>query len=342
MTLAEALAALDAKASLTADDALTLRQIVYGDGVDVNQAEAETLFRLNADAGEISPEWSALFIEAMTDHIVRQQEPVGYVDEAKAQWLIGLVSARSKLRGDEIEALLHVLEEADEVPATLAAFVLGVVRSMALWRLRTAGALTPLDVERLRRVIFAKGGESNVAVTREEAEALFDINDAQKSGASDPAWSDFFARAVGNAVLFVPVWQADAATERSHEAWLADTSIHPLQRLKAAFAGGDFQHGAAAEGFCDVFHMDFESADLNRLGEREVADEAMEAAAASVTADEAHWLVDRMGRTPGFDAGERELVAFLKDNASSIDPALADYVAKLGDGDTAPSLRAAS
>jgi hypothetical protein len=331
MTLAEALAALDAKASLTADDALTLRQIVYGDGVDVNQAEAETLFRLNADAGEISPEWRALFIEATTDYVVREQEPMGYVDDAKAQWLIGLVSARSKLRGDEIEALLHVLEVADESPAVLAAFVLGVVRSMALWRLRTAGALTPLDIERLRRVIFAKGGERNVAVTREEAEALFDINAAQKPGASDPAWSDFFARAVGNAVLFVPVWQADAATELSHEAWLADTSFHPLQRLKAAFTGGEFQHGAA-EGFSDVFHMDFEGADLKRLGEREAADEATEDVAAAVTADEAHWLIDRMGRTPGFDAGERALVAFLKANASSIDPALADYVAKLDDG----------
>jgi hypothetical protein len=340
MTLAEALAALDAKASLTADDALTIRQIVYGDGIVVNQDEAETLFRLNADAGEISPEWRALYIEAMTDYVVREQAPVGYVNDAKAQWLIALVSTRSKLRGDEIEALLHVLEEADEVPATLAAFVLGVVRSVALWRLRTAGALTALDIERLRRAIFAKGGESNVAVTREEAEALFDINDAQKPDA-DPAWSDFFARAVGNAVLFVPVWQADAATELSHEAWLADTTIHPLQRLQAAFTGDHLQRGAA-EGFSDIFHMDFESADLKRLGEREAADEATEDVAAAVTADEAHWLIDRMDRNGDFDAAERALVAFLKENASSIDPALADYIAKLGGDHTPASLRAAS
>ena len=339
MTLADALAALDGKASLTADDALAVRRVVYGDGVAVNQEEAETLFRLNADAGEISPEWRALFIEAMTDYVVHEEEPRDYVDAGKAQWLIGLVSGRKTLRGDEVEVLLHILEEADTVPQDLAAYVLGVVRSMGLWRLRTGAALTALDIDRLRRVVFAKGGESNVAVTREEAEALFDINDAQPAGSSDPAWSDFFARAVGNAVLFEPTWHPNADAEVAREAWVADTSMHPLDRMRA-LAGRDWQ-ADMAEGFKEVFHMDFEDSDMKALSERENADEAIEEAAAAVTADEAHWLADRIERNPEFNAGERALIAFLKQNAASIDASLSDYLSKVTDDD-APKQRAAS
>jgi hypothetical protein len=132
-------------------------------------------------------------------------------------------------------------------------------------------------------------------------------------------------------VLFAPVWHADADTERSEDAWLADTTVNPLRRMQALAAGGGFRKGVA-EGLADIFHMDFDGADLKRLGEREAADEAIEDAAAAVTADEAHWLADRIGRDGNFDAGERALVAFLKANASSIDPALADYVAELDDG----------
>ncbi|MFI5300899.1 MAG: hypothetical protein ACHREM_22685, partial [Polyangiales bacterium] len=41
------------------------------------------------DAGAVSPEWTVLFIEALTDFTVHQQAPNGYVDETKANWLMG-------------------------------------------------------------------------------------------------------------------------------------------------------------------------------------------------------------------------------------------------------------
>ena len=71
MTLTEALEALDGKAELTADDALTLRQVIFAPDQAVDIREAEALFTLNADAGAISQAWHDLFIEALTDYVVR-------------------------------------------------------------------------------------------------------------------------------------------------------------------------------------------------------------------------------------------------------------------------------
>jgi hypothetical protein len=329
-TLAEALSALDGKAALTADDAVTLRQIIYGQSLTVDQAEADALFQLNADAGQLAPEWCALFIEAMADFVVRQQDPEGYVDDAKAEWLMGSVERYGRVRGDELEMLIHVLEEADQVPAKLSAFVLSSVKAITLARLQKTGAVSALDIDRLRRLVFAKGGEANVAVTRHEAEALFDINDAQAGGPANPAWGDFFVRAVANAVLFEPIWASDREEELKREQWLADTSIHPLRRIQAALgdpAGTGAEMVAAlhevAEGLrSGYWDWAIHKHDLSPLQDRYEADEARETEAEAVTADEAHWLVDRIGRDGRFDANEHALIDFLRANARAIDPAL--------------------
>ena len=310
-TLADALAQLDGKPMLSADDALTLRRIFYGASQTVTADEAEALVKLNADAGDSAPEWRMLFIEALTDYVVRQEEPAGYVDEAKADWLIAAMSRDRCAKDDEVEALIYVLEQADAAPPRYAAFVLETLKSQILGRTGAKG-VTAADVERLRRVLFAAGGESNVGVSRHEAEALFDLNDALRGAANDPAWSDFFVRAVANAVLYQATWQApDAQTELGREAWLADTSfhlpnlkalLHPLRALKTPGVGQAWRAGVAA-------------------------DEAAEARAAQVTPDEAHWLTARIGKDGQTDPNEQALLRFLADNASSLDPELKTLVA---------------
>ncbi len=310
-TLADALAQLDGKPMLSADDALTLRRIFYGASQTVTADEAEALVKLNADAGDSAPEWRMLFIEALTDYVVRQEEPAGYVDEAKADWLIAAMSRDRCAKDDEVEALIYVLEQADAAPPRYAAFVLETLKSQILGRTGAKG-VTAADVERLRRVLFAAGGDSNVGVSRHEAEALFDLNDALRGAANDPAWSDFFVRAVANAVLYQATWQApDSQTELGREAWLADTAfhlpnlkalLHPLQALKTPSVGQAWRAGVAA-------------------------DEAAEARAAQVTPDEAHWLTARIGKDGQTDPNEQALLRFLADNASSLDSELKTLVA---------------
>lgn len=315
--LQDCLSRLDGKPQLTAEDALALRRIIFGGDDAVSLEEAEALIQLNADAGAVSPEWTVLFIEALTDFTVRQQAPNGYVDETKANWLMGAVSRGDHAREDEIDLLIHVLDQADRAPDSLSAFVLDQLRTGIL--VRAAEGITEADVERLRLVLFAVGGASNIAVSRDEANALFDLNDAAQGAPNAPTWSDFFARAIGNSVLYAPTWQAPStAEELKMEAELADNSAF-FKGFKALL------HPREAAELIRSPHESFYSEEQKR----NLADAALEAAAETVTAEEAAWLIERIDRDGVFDAAERALVAFLVANARSFDPAFRPLAARL-------------
>ena len=83
---------LKAKAAITADDTLALRRIVWRDGA-IDPAEAEAIFDLNTAIKATSREWVDFFVEAMKQYVVHQQAPVGYVDDAKAAWLMARIDS---------------------------------------------------------------------------------------------------------------------------------------------------------------------------------------------------------------------------------------------------------
>jgi hypothetical protein len=325
MLLRDLLARLDGKSALTADDAAALRQLVFGESPAVSQEEAEALFKLNADAGSLSPEWSQLFVEAMIEYAVHQDDPVGYIDQAKADWLIAQVRKAGRVREDEIEMLIHALEEASQSPAVLSDFVLESVKTIALKKLESGQTLGADDVERLRRVIYARGGDGNIAVTRHEAETLFDINDALKAAKADPSWTELFKRAVANAVLFQSPWHADRDAEMKRQAWLSDTQIHPFRDIVAGLRA-PAALGAMRQEASDLVHFDFQDHFADRAYAAEVA---VQADAERLTDDEVHWLVERMRRGGRPDENERALVDFIRANARASDPQVTALLAAL-------------
>jgi hypothetical protein len=310
MSLGNALARLDGKSELTADDSRMLRQIVYGDDSKIAQAEAETLFKLNADAGSHSQEWRQFFVEAMTDYVVRQAAPSGYIDQANADWLVNQMRKIGQVREDEIEMLIHSLEVAEESPPALQSFVLELVKNTVLAKLKQNQGLDGRDVERLRRVIFSRGGDGNIAVTRHEAETLFDINDALNGADADSAWIELFKRAVANAVLFESTWHSDRKTAQKREAWLADTSVHPLRFMAGVASPGAWK--AMSEEARDLVHLDFRD---HSLDVAYTAQEMVKTSAERLTDDETHWLLERLRRNGAQDKNERAVVGYIRDNA---------------------------
>lgn len=325
MSLGKALALLDGKSELTADDAIALRQIVYGGDQMVSQPEAETLFQLNADAGSHSQEWRQFFVEAMTDYIVRQEKPSGYIDQANADWLVNLMRKAGRVREDEIEMLIHSLETAQESPPSLCNFVFDLVKTVLLVKLRKGGSLDKSDVERLRSVVFARGGEGNIAVTPHEAEALFDINDALKGGDADPAWVEFFKRAVANAVLFESTWHPDRKAALNRDAWLDDTSIHPLRSLVAGISAPGAWKAMGSEAR-DLIHLNFQD---HSLDDAYAAKRVVRSNAEKLSDAEAHWLVERIRRNGLQDNNERAVVDYIRDNAVSSGPQIDALIAGL-------------
>jgi hypothetical protein len=208
--------------------------------------------------------------------------------------------------------LIHSLEVAEESPPNLQNFVLESVKNIVLAKLKQNQKLDGRDVERLRRVIYSKGGDGNIAVTRHEAESLFDINDALNGADADPAWIELFKRAVANAVLFESTWHPDRKAAQKREAWLADTSIHPLHFMAGVASPGAWK--AMGEEARDLVHLDFQDHSLDRAY---TVQEAVKASAERLTDDETHWLLERLRRNGAQDKNERAVVGFIRDNAQA-------------------------
>jgi len=314
------------------DDVLALRRVVF-DEITVTPEEVEALFRIDEGTEKRVPEWRAFFLEAMTDWLVRQQEPSGYITPQQADWLIARIEADRRVRnGTELELVVRALELADEAPASLSAFGLSLVTRAVV---ENDGRISADEVQRLRRLVFALSGPGRMAVTREEAAALFDLNDATRGRDNDPSWTDFFMRAVANAITAAAGWTPPGRDEAlRRERWLADPKDGiaaamerqygkmPTSRLGRKLyllknLPGWMHRGLTEPGAEGVFDARLES------------HTASAEAAAPVDLEEARWLLDRIGRDGEFDENERALIAFLREIAPTTDPDLQPLIDRL-------------
>jgi hypothetical protein len=323
--LPQILARIAPQRRITAEDALAVRRALFSD-MSVSAIEAETLIALDEAAIERCAEWNELFVEALTDFVVRQQHPPGYVDEDGADWLMKLIERDGEVRtASELDLLVHVLETADSAPQRLTDFALKQVKNAVLngegplarsGRLEK-GRIGAAEVDLLKRILYSAGGDGNVAITRNEAETLFDLNDAVRGQPNDPSWNDLFARAIGAAVMTVSTYQAPSRDEAARdEAWLnAPESM-------ATFVGRMFT-GSRRGALDGVFGP---SAEIREWEAQNAREDAAIAAAEPISADEAAWLSERIGRDGQFDPAERALIAFLREESPEIDEALAPLV----------------
>jgi hypothetical protein len=183
----ETIKAILARGVITADDVLKLRYRVFWKGV-VTPDDAEMVFALN-DRLEMNadPSWKPFFVEALTDYLVFQAEPRGYISDENADWLIARIGRSGQVDTPcQLELLVKVLERAQLSPMKLVTFALeqvkwGVIRSqgyVGACHQNEPGVVDKAETELVRRILFAFGGDGNISITRQEAGILFDINDA--------------------------------------------------------------------------------------------------------------------------------------------------------------------
>lgn len=331
LMLAGPLACLAEEGRISAEDVLTMRTAIFADGV-ISRDEAEQLVALNAENPDQCPEWRAFFAEAIVGHVVHQQKPAGYVSEEGAAWLIRAVS-RDGVVGSalELELVVSVLEQAKSSPAALSAFAL---EQVALAVVNGEGPLVAANenapgligrraVELLRRILYAFGGDGNIAVTRPEAEALFRINDGVSEDLSDPSWSELFVKAIANFVLASSGYEVPSRAEAlRHDAFFerADADIGGFfARMAAGGVAGILEAYSAPD---DMLEAGFGA--LNR------ANEAKARQAVAVGGEEARWLTDRMTQDRLLRENERALLRFIRQAASAIHPDLKPLLDKAG------------
>jgi hypothetical protein len=322
-------AGLNPKDRITADDVVMLRRDVFGDGV-VSRGEAEALFALDATAKDTCQEWPPFLIEAVTDYIVYQETPAGYISEDNANWLIGTISRDGMVDSvTELELLVHVLETAKSSPGRLSAYALEQVAHAVVdgkGPLISGGALVPglvakAEVDLLRRILYAYGGDGNIAITRAEAEVLFSINEQTATADNDPSWNELFVKAIANFVMCSAGYEAptrDVALRR-------DTFFDEAEPGIGGFFGRMVSGGLAGimEAYRSPGDVEAEWESKNR------AAEALARRAETIDASEARWLAERIGGDRPLHDNERALLTLIKHASPEIHPALKPLLDKV-------------
>ena len=187
-------------------EVLALRRQGWGDGI-ITREEAEAIFALNNAIGDRDAEWSDFFVEAIREFVLNGTEPRHQCDDAEAAWLIAQVDHDGVVDSmAELEALVRIIERAENVPTRLKNYVIEQVEKEVLTGTgptRCGGDLSATHVSSaeariLRRVIFAAGGHGPASVSREEAEMLFRLKDETLAEENAPEWDDLFLDGVAN------------------------------------------------------------------------------------------------------------------------------------------------
>jgi uncharacterized protein (UPF0297 family) len=227
-------AAVDGK--VCAEEILALRRQGWGDGI-IARDEAEALFALNNAIDERGQEWCDFFVEAIGEFVLNGTEPRLQCDEKEARWLIQQIDHDGVVDSVvELEAIVRIIERAENVPSFLKDYVIEQVEKEVLTGTgptRCGGELsdthiTSAEANILRRVVFASGGYGPAAVSRFEAEMLFRLKDATVAEANAPEWDELFLDGVSNYLKGFALQNAQLEHGRAKElqAFVADNKAN--------------------------------------------------------------------------------------------------------------------
>ncbi len=320
-----------ARGSVKDADVAKFRRVFMADGA-MTAEEAELLFQLNDTCTLKDPSWSDFFIEAVTDYVVVQEKPQGYLTAANAEWLIKRVSHDGVVQSrTELELIVNVLDKARWAPISLIKFALEQVKHAVITgsgplrdgRGLEAGSITEGEVELLRRMVYAFGGDGHVAVTRTEADVLFDIDEAVENSAPNPVWTDFFVKAVANVIMATSGYRVPSREEAlRHEA-----TLHAPEQQSSVLAFLLSMVQSNLSSVKDAYHdQTTEERALAKLEHQRIEIITNEV----ITEAEASWLAGRLVRDGRLSPSEIALVAYLKQETPNIHPVLLRAVDKIG------------
>lgn len=320
---------------IDAEDVIMYRREVFDDMI-VSIREAEGVFALNDDVQNTCPEWDHFFVEVMTDYLLNQARPEGYVSETNADWLIAQINRDGHIQSDsELELLIKIIEKSARVPESLSVFALKEVAHAVLegnGKLigsdkLVAGVIGSAEAKLIRRVMYGAGEGGRVAISKAEVEVLFDLNDKTVETENHPEWNDVFVKAVAAHLMMATGHVALPRAEvMRREEWLDDTTVDVSAMLSntlssfGALMRGETWEGAFADGnkaMQDAWRKRNREEELNSIGSE------------PVDHGEATWLVERIGRDGLLHENEKALLRYLKEESPSLNEKLAPLMDKV-------------
>lgn len=250
----DVVAGIKAKGNIEAFDVLNLRETTYRDGAAAI-SEAQAIVDLHKACTIFPQYWLDFYFEATIDFVVRQQDPMGYVDDFKANWLLENISQGGRVNTpSDLELVVRVIETADDVPASVRVLALNEIEQTVLTgsgatrtiESQSRSHINEAEVAYLRRLLFALSSGGAATISADEAEFLFRIKNACIEGNNAATWTDFFAKAIGNHLMahnFHTHMSVEKAQER--ETFLENTHTNIGDFLSRAFVGAKSALGSA-------------------------------------------------------------------------------------------------
>lgn len=177
--------------------------------LEISRSEAEALLALDRMQPESTPVWREFVADAIANHIAAA-EPAGILTGEKAAWLIKSTAPRGRTESAvAFEVIVRSLERTNEAPFSLSAFAIRQLQAAIISgegpaigvRSHFSRTVDAEDAAQLYRILVAAGGTEGRPVSREEADALFDLHDATARSQNDTAFNDLFYRAIANYTL---------------------------------------------------------------------------------------------------------------------------------------------
>ena len=183
---------------IDAQEVQCIQKRIYEDNV-IDREEADFLFELNdgASGAANDPLWKELFVKALTDHVTKDVQSPGIVDEDEANYLIEKIKGDNKVDDVELALLINITSTAKECHESFNAFVLKSLKDAIL----EDGIIDDDEVEMIKKVIYGTGGGAGEGIDRAEADFLFDLNDATSGKDNSSLWKDLFVEAISKHVL---------------------------------------------------------------------------------------------------------------------------------------------
>jgi hypothetical protein len=184
---------------IDAEEVSKIKERLYEDGI-IDREEADFLFDLNdaVSGKENDPSWSKFFVEAISDHVLKDDQSPGEIDQDEASYLIDKIKGDGQVDQTELALLVNICENATgDTPENLITFIIESIKAYVL----EDGIIDAEEVTMLGKVIYGAGGAGGASVDRAEADLLFDLNDACTGKENDASWASFFIDALTKHVL---------------------------------------------------------------------------------------------------------------------------------------------
>lgn len=161
---------------------------------DVTEEMVDVLIELNDKTNEKDnvAEWKTLFVDGVRAYAIKGD----HLDEERGVHLVDKFS-EAKVNASERAVLLNIVANVPKTSLGFQRYVLMAFKDAAL----ADGDINEEEVNDIRTIIYGQGGVLSGAVSRFEADWLFDINDAVTNVRNHPSWKDLMIEAITGHLL---------------------------------------------------------------------------------------------------------------------------------------------